>query len=1059
MNPAWLHIGCLLVLPVLLAAQEPAHKMHSPEELVLPSRTLRYHPEGSDFVITNGIHRFNRALYGTNTAFRVEAGDLPEFALYMPGMGGNLSFSLVRGTATHSLKTARYIKASYRPGAMLYEIRDPLLGKGTLRLTVEALADAEGLIIRLTSDSVDPQTLLTANFGGASGKKFSRDGDLGADPESSFDIDTAVCKNDHFTISGHRFDLTYNTTKKLAGLFPGDLSMDNQPILHGDISLRDTQYLLIYNPTSTTKPITDLPSIFAAAETKRSTLAARVELHTPDPYLNTLGGTLAIAADAIWEAPTYLHGAIAWRQRLPGWRGPYVADLLGWHDRARQHFSSYALSQLTTPAQGPVVADTALHLARQLEKLGTSLFSSGYICRNPNGGFRPHHYDMNLVFIDQLLTHFYWTGDTAYVKQMWPVLQRHLAWEKRNFDADGDGLYDAYACIWASDALDYGGGGVTHSSAYNYRANLLAADLAPLIGEDPKPYAKEAAHILRAMHTKLWLQDKGTYAEYIDWPDGTAATPLVHPSAAVWTIYQAIDSKTTTPFMAWQALHYIDTDIPHIPIRAKGLDDTTLYTLSTTNWQPYTWSLNNVVLAESLQTALAYWQGGRPDEAFPLWKGSLLESMYLGSSPGNFEQISAYDIARGELYRDFADPIGVAARSLVEGLFGIEPDVLHDTLTITPGWPAQWPYASLHIPDIGIDYEHDHYHITPNFTHPLTLRLRIRARSSSPPTITVDGHPGQYTYDPVAIGAPLIEITAPPAKQYDITISYPDSNLTGIRAASDHPGFLHFAHGLATWWVPVVRKTPMPEKSIATVPATAHPETIDLAPYFNAAVTDIFKNQYLSPRPKIPTLQLPTQGIGNWCYPLVTANIDDAGLRAAGGKITLPNHIPLATPATGPNIVFTSRWDNYPASVSIPLQGHASHAWFLMAGTTNPMQSRIANGRIIVYYTDHSTDTLELINPSTWWPIEEDYYQAPPAFTTGAPHPIRVYLKTGLISNEPQKWTSIKGLTNTAIDGGAATVLDMPLDPQKNLDHLVLSTVARDVVVGLMSITLNSAKP
>ncbi len=111
-----------------------------------------------------------------------------------------------------------------------------------------------------------------------------------------------------------------------------------------------------------------------------------------------------------------MHGAVAWRMRLPAWRGAYAADALGWHDRARTHFSSYALSQVTTPATGPVVFDTALHLARQLEKMGTSMFSSGYICRNPNGDLRPHHYDMNLVFIDQLLTHFYYTGDTRLYK-------------------------------------------------------------------------------------------------------------------------------------------------------------------------------------------------------------------------------------------------------------------------------------------------------------------------------------------------------------------------------------------------------------------------------------------------------------------------------------------------------------------------------------------------------------------------------------------------------------------------------------------------------------------
>jgi len=46
--------------------------------------------------------------------------------------------------------------------------------------------------------------------------------------------------------------------------------------------------------------------------------------------------------------------------------------------------------------------------------------------------------------------------------------------------------------------------------------------------------------------------------------------------------------------------------------------------------------------------------------------------MYIGISPGNFQQLSFYDANRSELYRDFADPIGVTARTVVEGLFGID---------------------------------------------------------------------------------------------------------------------------------------------------------------------------------------------------------------------------------------------------------------------------------------------------------------------------------------------------------------------------------------------------
>ena len=166
-----------------------------------------------------------------------------------------------------------------------------------------------------------------------------------------------------------------------------------------------------------------------------------------------------------------LHGVCVYRHGV----GAYVADPLGWHDRARTHFSSYALSQVTKIPAGPVVFDTALHIARQQEKMGTAMFSNGYISRNPGGDIRPHHYDMNLVYIDQLLNHFNYTGDIELCKKNVATIKLHLQWEKRNYDADGDGLYDAYAAIWASDALQYSGGGVTHSSAYNYRANKTAA--------------------------------------------------------------------------------------------------------------------------------------------------------------------------------------------------------------------------------------------------------------------------------------------------------------------------------------------------------------------------------------------------------------------------------------------------------------------------------------------------------------------------------------------------------------------------------------------------------
>ncbi|HEY4787652.1 MAG TPA: DUF4450 domain-containing protein, partial [Bacteroidales bacterium] len=147
-------------------------------------------------------------------------------------------------------------------------------------------------------------------------------------------------------------------------------------------------------------------------------------------------------------------------------------------------------------------------------------------------------------------------------------------------------------------------------------------------------------------------------------------------------------------------------------------------------------------------------------------------------------------------------------------------------------------------------------------------------------------------------------------------------------------------------------------------------------------------------------------------------------------------------------------WDNYPSKDSIALSGKASHAYFLMAGSTNPMQSQITNGQVIVHYADGSESTLDLRNPETWWPIEQDYMVDGYAFSLRKPSPIRLHLKTGLMTRDFRNYTSIKGFTTYAIDGGAATILDLPLNSSKELKSLTLKTCTPEVVIGLMSVTL-----
>ena len=223
---------------------------------------------------------------------------------------------------------------------------------------------------------------------------------------------------------------------------------------------------------------------------------------------------------------------------------------------------------------------------------------------------------------------------------------------------------------------------------------------------------------------------------------------------------------------------------------------------------------------------------------------------------------------------------------------------------------------------------------------------------------------------------------------------------------------------------------------------------------YNANITDIFKNKYTSPSSPYTTLRIPENGVGQWCHPIFNPEINDSVFRSLAKNNTFyADGVPFHTPANGKNIIYTSLWNNYPDSVTIPIKGNASTAFLLMAGSTNPMQSRIANGIITVLYKDGSSQQMELINPDNWCPIEQDYYVDGKAFYTSSPRPLRVGFSTGIVSRDISDVLNIKGAYRE-IPGGAGTILKMKLDPSKKLKSITLRTLSNDVVIGLISITL-----
>ena len=1005
------------------------------------ARTLQYRPDGEDFVSVNGKNRYTRALYGSHTAFRLETSDRPIFAVYEKRNSKNIHFHLVLADSSVTpLEETAWCESRYTPGRRSYRLKHPSWGTDAeLQISALALPDEDAAIWKITPVNMPVGAVLRPMLSEIRLNRLSRNGDMGADPPGCFDAP--------------------EQPQQLQSL---------------GISLFDRQdvYVLVRDYSLVVPSQEEGIVLYNKSEQARADLASRIRIITPDPYFNTLGGALAVAADGIWDGEVWLHGAIGWRMPLSGWRAAYTGDALGWHDRARTHFNAYAASQVTeVPNTIPHPAqDSTLALARSEKKWGTPQYSNGYICRNPRRNDQMHHYDMNLCYIDELLWHFNWTGDLEYARRMWPVLTRHLAWEKRNYDPDNDGLYDAYACIWASDALYYNSGAVTHSSAYNYRSNRLAAMIAEKIGEDPAPYREEADRILKALNARLWIPERGHWAEFQDF----MGHKRLHTSPGVWTIYHALDSDIADPFQAYLATSYVDREIPHIPVHGDGLKDEGYATISTTNWLPYSWSINNVAFAEVMHTALAYFQAGRADAGFHLLKSSVLDGMYLGESPGNFGQISFYDAARGECYRDFGDPIGVASRVLIQGLYGILPDAMNGRLLVKPGLPSSWPFASLHTPDIDFDFKHTNetatsYAIIHRLPAVRTLELQFPAQCSEVAKLTVNGKPATWTLVENSISRPVLSVVIPASSDEKVEINIewggevlgsPTKSQIEAVSAEAPVCFVPMQQGDMKWWVPVDNPLSADKDDSIQFSAFAKVNSSKCEPVvmdeqFNSAVTDIFRNEYLSPRSPYTTLQIPKQGIGEWCHPLHTVDIDDSGLRSSVQKGVLNTKlgVPFRTPAEGQNIAFTSLWDNYPDSLTVSLKGKASRAYLLMAGSTNHMQCHIDNGLIRVYYKDGTCDKMALRNPDNWAPIEHIFFEDGMAFNRHAPALYRLRLKTGEISNNFGEELGFPGASRE-LDGGAAILLEMPLNPDKKLSHLVLETLSNDVVIGLMGITL-----
>jgi hypothetical protein len=205
----------------------------------------------------------------------------------------------------------------------------------------------------------------------------------------------------------------------------------------------------------------------------------------------------------------------------------------------------------------------------------------------------------------------------------------------------------------------------------------------------------------------------------------------------------------------------------------------------------------------------------------------------------------------------------------------------------------------------------------------------------------------------------------------------------------------------------------------------------------------IFKQDYLSPRPRTCSVRLGSNGYHSWPFYFWGAKLPEIDLSSAqsmldsDGRLVTPQGAPFAWSAGERNCAFTSQWDNWPRQVTIPIGTAAKAVWLLVCGLTDPMQGRIANALIGLKYSNGDVDRIELTPPMNFWslcglPDGADYNYKRDAFALPRTPPVTVQLGKNC----------------------RAVVLNRRLRQGLALDSLTLETLSQEVVIGLMGVSL-----
>ncbi len=1064
------------------------------------TQNYTYHPIPGGFETTNGKAEYTRPIYAPHCNDELNGkryiyylGDRPKLVLSNAAAGssnkllarhGHLLLGLRGGKWLHDMDeiTARYVY-----GHEEYDIRDASYD-GTIKLTFTRTPALDAMLIRteLPQSAAGRLLFFAAGQNGKPGCQpcagNSEHLHFRAEDTAGNQVDTA---GDTYTIRRNGADLCGAVSCGMKWHIADASAFSSKPdaLLQTDESstpavvgvqtdAAQTVYLML-----TTEPYenryvqnfrVEAARLFEDGLAYYKALAQTITVETPEPYFDAAIAAQMVALDASWDAGM-MHGPIAWHSGQAGWRGMYGFVTAGWGERIKENVRLYMKTQQP----------------------------NGRIECYPDGDQR---YNMGEVLVDELLTYWLYSGDTAFFAEgAYDFVAKFLRYQDEQLRVAGTNLYENFLNAWNTDNKWTNGGPGTIATTYVWHACTIMAKLAKALGkaDDAAMYEEKADAIHTAMKTALWDADKGVYGEYRD----IFGLKRLHTASDLSSVYTPIDLGVMDEVESCQALHYTDTDIE--TVEKDGCE----FKYSS-NWLPRFYSTCGLYPEEVLNNAQAWFCAGWKERGYKQYMACVL-AMANGKAAGpGCCAHTMNDSLENTGHLDFADATGQYIRTAVEGVFGITMLRPLGKVKIMPGLPDVWDHASIRTDYIGYIYRReklaDRFAVT--LPEPLAVEFAVPARYAKIKVVTVNGESVPFHADR------FVRFTAPAATQAEVCVIYEKSTLATVTGAEtaevgtqytvtsngtilrildpqsvlvnvqtlpavkvtvtlgakegQHTFFAEVRKDDTTAMLPIyvnITDTAAAARrqtgALGSISAGEQYTTIPLDGIVNQNLRLLHANSYDLTVGENPHFVLSRFYFSHDCTRTVTATgrswwedssrgkngVPDAlSLPENGGVYKTDIGVPFLLSAVGDdkrNAAFTSLYNQFPDSLTLPVHASGDKIYFMLSVSTNGMQSHIENARITVRLADGTMEILPLTNPDNiddWLCYQESRENDWDSFSKCSS-----YAKTGYAQFFGEK--------------AHANILAVDLHGEKQIEEIKLETLSCEVLTGLLGVTVAKA--